>query len=81
MCGMSTIVLPEKYLPALKGEDRENLSLCQGFENVRSLSLIAVRRWLNLGADVQHDSHYGQRWATRPRRDRCGGKVSEPETR
>jgi hypothetical protein len=35
MCGLETTVLPPKYLRFLKGEDREELSLCQGFENVR----------------------------------------------
>lgn len=35
MCGLETTVLPPKYLRFLKGEDRDELSLCQGFENVR----------------------------------------------
>ena len=36
MCGMETTIMPTKYLHVLKGEDRDELSLCQGFENVRN---------------------------------------------
>jgi hypothetical protein len=34
MCGMETTIMPAKYLSLLKQEDREELSLCQGFEDV-----------------------------------------------
>lgn len=43
MCGMETTVLPPKYLPLLKGEDREELSLCQGFENMFNMTATTGR--------------------------------------
>ena len=35
MCGMENTILPPKYLPMLKTEERDDLSLCQAFEDVR----------------------------------------------
>ncbi|KAF2201396.1 cytochrome P450 monooxygenase-like protein [Delitschia confertaspora ATCC 74209] len=39
MCGMENTILPPKYLSVLKGEDRKDLSLCQGFEDMFNMTV------------------------------------------
>ncbi|KAF4636602.1 hypothetical protein G7Y89_g1492 [Cudoniella acicularis] len=48
VCGLETTILPAKYLPLLKQEDRAELSLCRGFEDMFNMTITS-------GEDGRHD--------------------------